>query len=43
LYFDKALPTSVGAALNDEIANMFAGKSTPEKIVKAVADAAANQ
>lgn len=43
LYFDKALPTSVGQALNDEIANMFAGKSSPEKIVKAVSDAAANQ
>jgi raffinose/stachyose/melibiose transport system substrate-binding protein len=43
LYFDKALPTSVGQALNDEIANMFAGKSSPDKIVKAVADAAANQ
>jgi raffinose/stachyose/melibiose transport system substrate-binding protein len=43
LYFDKALPTAVGVALNDEIANMFAGSSTPDKIVKAVSDAAANQ
>jgi raffinose/stachyose/melibiose transport system substrate-binding protein len=43
LYFDKALPTSVGAALNDQIANMFAGKSTPDKIAKAVSDAAADQ
>jgi len=43
LYFDKALPTAVGQALNDEIANMFAGKSTPDKIVKAVSDAAAEQ
>jgi len=43
LYFDKALPTAVGSALNDEIANMFAGKSTPAKIVKAVSDAAADQ
>lgn len=42
LYFDKALPTAVGKALNDEIANVFAGKSTPDKIVKAVSDAAAN-
>jgi raffinose/stachyose/melibiose transport system substrate-binding protein len=41
LYFDKALPTSVGQALNDEIANLFAGKSDPGKIVKAVSDAAA--
>ncbi len=43
LYFDKALPTAVGAALNDEIANMFAGKSSPDKIIKAVTDAAANE
>jgi raffinose/stachyose/melibiose transport system substrate-binding protein len=43
LYFDKALPTAVGAALNDEIANMFAGKSSPDKIVKAESDAAADQ
>ncbi|HST83424.1 MAG TPA: extracellular solute-binding protein [Kineosporiaceae bacterium] len=43
LYFDKALPTAVGKALNDEIANMFAGKSSPDKIVKAVSDAAANE
>jgi raffinose/stachyose/melibiose transport system substrate-binding protein len=43
LYFDKALPTSVGAALNDEIANMFANSSSPDKIVKAVSDAAASQ
>jgi raffinose/stachyose/melibiose transport system substrate-binding protein len=43
LYFDKALPTSVGKALNDEISNFFAGQSSPEKIVKAVSDAAANE
>ncbi len=42
LYFDKALPTDVGTALNDEIANMFAGSSSPDKIVKTVSDAAAS-
>jgi raffinose/stachyose/melibiose transport system substrate-binding protein len=42
-YFDKALPTAVGEALNDEIANMVAGKSAPDKIVKTVTDAAAQQ
>jgi raffinose/stachyose/melibiose transport system substrate-binding protein len=41
LYFDKALPTAVGAALNDEIANVFAGASKPDKIVAAEAAAAA--
>jgi raffinose/stachyose/melibiose transport system substrate-binding protein len=43
LYFDTAFPTSVGQALNDEIATMFAGKGTPDSIVKAVAQAAASQ
>lgn len=43
LYFDKALPTEVGTALNDQIANMFAGSATPEQIVQAVAGAAPSQ
>jgi raffinose/stachyose/melibiose transport system substrate-binding protein len=41
LYFDKALPTAVGTALNDEIANVFAGASKSDKIVAAEAAAAA--
>ena len=41
LYFDKALPTAVGSALNDEVANIFASSGSPDAIVKAVADAAA--
>ncbi len=36
LYFDKALPTSKGAALNDAVANMFAGAAEPEDIISAV-------
>jgi len=36
LYFDKALPTAVGAALNDEVANMFAGQGSPQAVVDAV-------
>jgi raffinose/stachyose/melibiose transport system substrate-binding protein len=43
LYFDQALPTSVGQALNDAIANFFAGQGTPESIARSVAKAAANQ
>jgi raffinose/stachyose/melibiose transport system substrate-binding protein len=39
-YFDKALPTAAGAALNDAIANFFAGQGTPEGIVKAATEAA---
>jgi raffinose/stachyose/melibiose transport system substrate-binding protein len=42
-YFDQALPTAVGAALNDAVANMFAGQGGPDAIIKAVQDAAANQ
>ncbi len=41
MYFDKAFPTAVGAALNDAVANMFAGQGTPEGIVTAVNQAAA--
>ena len=41
-YFDIATPTAVGQALNDAIANLFAGKATPEQVVKAFTDAAAN-
>jgi raffinose/stachyose/melibiose transport system substrate-binding protein len=43
LYFDKALPTDVGQALNDEIAGLFAGTSDPQKIVDVVAEAAKNR
>ncbi|MFD8497178.1 ABC transporter substrate-binding protein [Amycolatopsis sp. NPDC059657] len=41
MYFDKAFPTAVGAALNDAVANFFAGQGTPEGIVSAVNQAAA--
>ncbi len=34
LYFDKALPTAKGAALNDAIANMFAGAAKPADVIK---------
>ncbi|MFB9240023.1 ABC transporter substrate-binding protein [Plantactinospora siamensis] len=43
MYFDRALPTSVGQALNDAIANFFAGQGTPESIVAAANKAAADQ
>ncbi len=42
-YFDQALSTAVGRALNDAIANYLAGKGTPESIAGAVAEAAKNQ
>jgi raffinose/stachyose/melibiose transport system substrate-binding protein len=40
-YFDIAFPTSVGTALNDAIANFFAGQGTPQAIITAVNKAAA--
>jgi raffinose/stachyose/melibiose transport system substrate-binding protein len=43
MYFDQALPTSVGNALNDAIANFFAGQGTPEGIVQAFTKAVADQ
>ncbi len=43
MYFDQALPTSVGNALNDAIANFFAGQGTSQDIVSAFAKAVANQ
>jgi raffinose/stachyose/melibiose transport system substrate-binding protein len=36
MYFDKAFPTEVGAALDDAVANFFAGQGSPEGIVQAV-------
>jgi len=35
-YFDVALPTSQGQALNDAIANFFAGQGGPDTITKSV-------
>ncbi len=40
LYFDTAFGQSIGGAMNDEIALMFAGQASPEDIVDATQDAA---
>lgn len=40
LYFDTAFGSSVGGAMNDAIALMFAGKATPQDIVDATQAAA---
>ena len=40
LYFDTAFGASVGGAMNDQIALLFAGKSDAQKIVDASQDAA---
>ncbi|WP_245777903.1 extracellular solute-binding protein [Lentzea xinjiangensis] len=40
-YFDTAFPTNVGQALNDAIANFFAGQGGPDTIVQSVSKAAA--
>jgi raffinose/stachyose/melibiose transport system substrate-binding protein len=40
-YLDIAFPTNVGQALNDAIANFFAGQGGPDTIVQSVTKAAA--
>jgi raffinose/stachyose/melibiose transport system substrate-binding protein len=40
-YFDQALPTATGQALDDAVANFFAGQGSPDDIAKSVAAAAA--
>lgn len=35
-YFDVALPTGVGSALNDAVANLFSGKGTAASVAEAV-------
>ena len=40
LYFDTAFGTSVGGAMNDEIALAFAGQATAQEIVDATQAAA---
>ncbi|WIX75403.1 extracellular solute-binding protein [Amycolatopsis carbonis] len=40
MYFDRAFPTAVGQALNDAVANLFAGQGNPEAVVQAVNQAA---
>jgi raffinose/stachyose/melibiose transport system substrate-binding protein len=39
-YFDIAFPTDVGQALDDSVANYFAGQGTPQSIVHDIANAA---
>jgi len=43
LYFDTAFGESVGGAMNDAIALMFAGKATPQDVVDAMQQAADDQ
>jgi raffinose/stachyose/melibiose transport system substrate-binding protein len=40
LYLDTRLGQSVGGAMNDEIALMFAGESGPQDVVDAIQSAA---
>ncbi|MBX6388082.1 MAG: extracellular solute-binding protein [Frankia sp.] len=41
-YLDIAWPSAVGQALNDAVANLFAGEGSPADIIQAVKEAAAN-
>jgi raffinose/stachyose/melibiose transport system substrate-binding protein len=40
LYLDQAYAPAVGQQVNDSVADLLAGKATPEQVVKAVTDAA---
>ena len=40
LYFDTAFGASIGGAMNDEIALLFAGEASPQDVVDATQDAA---
>ena len=43
LYFDTAFGESIGGAMNDEIALLFAGKASPQDVVDAMQQAADDQ
>jgi len=43
LWLDTAYGTTVGGAMNDGIVNLFAGKGTPEDVVKGMQQAAATE
>jgi raffinose/stachyose/melibiose transport system substrate-binding protein len=40
LYLDQAYAPAVGAAINDAVQGLFAGKSSPQDVAKTIADAA---
>jgi raffinose/stachyose/melibiose transport system substrate-binding protein len=40
MYFDIAFPTNVGQALDDAVANFFAGQGSPQSIVQSITQAA---
>jgi raffinose/stachyose/melibiose transport system substrate-binding protein len=42
-YFDIAYPTNVGQALDNAVANFFAGQGTPQTIITAIDQAASQQ
>ncbi|GAA1763503.1 extracellular solute-binding protein [Luedemannella helvata] len=43
LYLDQAFPPAVGAEVNDAVAALIAGQSTPEKVVQAITQVAKSQ
>jgi raffinose/stachyose/melibiose transport system substrate-binding protein len=43
LYLDQAYPPAVGQQVNDSVADLIAGKSTPDQVAKAIAKTAKSQ
>lgn len=40
LYYDQYMPSAMGSILNDAVAGLFAGTSTPEQVAQAIEDGA---
>ena len=40
LYYDQYMPSAMGAIINDAVAGLYAGTSTPEQVAQAVEDGA---
>jgi len=41
LYYDQAMPATVGGVINDSVAKLLAGEMTPEEVAQAIDDSAA--
>jgi raffinose/stachyose/melibiose transport system substrate-binding protein len=40
LYYDQYMPSAMGSIINDAVAGLFAGTSTPEQVAQAIEDGA---
>ena len=40
LYYDQYMPSAMGAIINDAVAGLYAGTSTPEQVAQTIEDGA---